>query len=169
MKQLTLIAAFLIAISPSARSQESKDCYTIEHQVRATITALQNHDTDGYAKLADHDKMMTYLRSNMVTDTTKKNIYEALNNRPEVPSMVFEASFTNFSKKIADHLETDKWDIKLKNYKIEHIEKEDIIEHLTLTVDVDANGKGLHFTMYATKYKGCYYLFEPLEPRISEN
>lgn len=159
---------FILTLVPLLSvSQNNAPCQTIDYYVKETIKLIETQDSAKYTNLANLETMLDVFSVGAKTDTMQLYVYQTLKNNPEKMKKVFGMNFTRLVKTIRTDIKAKTWKIELENYKVTNTEKTDLTEHLTLEINMKINGSSCQIMMYVTKYKKCYYLFEPVDPYLS--
>ena len=87
-----------------------------------------------------------------------------MQKKPQLFNLMFKSNFNELITDIKSDLKTSNFNLEYKEYFIEHKEKDALTDHLTLMVKLIANGERYRIMMYTTKYKDCFYIFEPATP-----
>lgn len=162
---LTLLICALTFVSFA--QTDKQPCRDLDFIVNKTIEAINNQDAKMYLSLVDYDAMIAMFAEGAAKDTSFKAIYEQMKTRKELVTAMYQGSFSELVGTIEKDLRTSKWKLKLDDYYTERKQEDTISIHHTLILKITVNKKKYHLMMTASKYKDCYYIFEPIMPYFS--
>ena len=163
------ILTLLICISTftSFAQTDKSPCRDLDFIVNKTIETINNQDVNAYLSLVDYDAMLTMFAEAAAKDTSVKAIYEQMKTRKELVTAMYHKSFSELIATIEKDLEKHKWKLKLNDYYTESKQEDPSYVHHTLILKITVDKQKYHLMMTASKYKDCYYIFEPIMPYFS--
>jgi len=157
MKKIKHILAIIIFLLSS--DIKANDCKSIDSLLSNIVIAIADTNIDKYSQLINEKKTMQIYKELSTQDDDIKFIYNRFLEKPEYFEIILIKPF----EKLIFNLQSLAYDVKFDRYKIINIENTlPNLKHLELKVFLISNGKKINITVYLSKYKGCYYILDPI-------
>lgn len=166
MKSILLSLLIFPMVVFSQENEQTK----IETHINSVIHCFNTKDDSAYAELASLDIFLIILKEKVDTDDSGKSKFmvELFESKPEQFKLMFSDNFKKLILDINKELDTKDWKVSYVSYQIRREENDSGVLHFTIDVSVLINGKKKGVTMYLSKYKGEYYLIEPIFRYLSD-